>query len=293
MLLEVIVMGTSENADMIGDFLTDHGALSVTFEDGGEEALFQVGLNEAPLWRETRIHGFFDQETSLNHLLLKLAATLNQILSYQINSVEDINWVRMTQQKFPAQLFAQRLWVIPPWQTVEKTSDNVILQLNPGLGFGTGTHPTTALCLEWLASCDLTQQTVMDYGCGSGILGLAALALGAKKVWAVDHDPQALIATQNNAELNHFQPSVLQIVPPEQLPMLKADRIVANILANPLCDLAPILMDLLQPGGSLVLSGFLREEMDRVVQAYQPAMQVIDSVIRENWVRLHLETCMK
>jgi ribosomal protein L11 methyltransferase len=286
MLLKVIIAGNRENADMISDFLMDRGALSITFEDGGSQALFQEQLYEAPLWRETLIQAFFDEDAPLDFIFRELKAVLGKNIDPQVIQVKDQDWVQLTQQCFPPQLFGNCLWVAPSWETTEPPPGSAVLRLNPGLGFGTGTHPTTSLCLDWLTQQDLKHKTVIDYGCGSGILGLAALALGAEKVWAVDHDPQALTATQNNAELNHFSTPALSIVLPEQLPPGRADIILANILANPLCELAPILISHLAPAGRIALSGFFAEEVSKISKVYDEQLQMQSAQYRETWAML-------
>lgn len=287
--LKLIVTEAHENADFIADFLFERDALSITLEDGGAQALFQETLNETPLWKNTQIQAFFDEDAPIQTIIDELSIALSQAMNYQIEPVEDQDWVQITQKNFPPQLFADRLWIVPSWHSTKTLTHGAILHLNPGLGFGTGTHPTTSLCLTWLAQQDLTNKTVIDYGCGSGILGLAALALGAQKVWAIDHDPQALIATQNNAELNNFAKAALTIALPEDLPNIQADIILANILANPLCELAPQFMQHLKANGQLVLSGFLTEEIARLTHAYSPPLQPTDTATQENWVRLVLE----
>ncbi len=286
MLLKISIKSNADNADMISDFLMDRGALSVTFEDGGSQALFQEHLQEAPLWQETRIHAFFDEDAPLDFIFRELGTALGKMINPEVSPVEDQDWVQLTQQSFPPQLFGNRLWVAPSWDLTEPPAGAHILRLNPGLGFGTGTHPTTSLCLDWLARQDLAQATVIDYGCGSGILGLAALALGAEKVWAVDHDPQALTATQNNAELNHFSTPALSIVLPEQLPPARADIILANILANPLCELAPKLISHLAPAGRIALSGFFYEEVPKISKVYDEKLQMQSVQYRETWAML-------
>ena len=251
----------------------------MSLEDGGDQPLFQEMLNETPLWKDTQIHALFDESIPLDKILQELTAVLESPIDYKIETVIEENWVEKTQQSFPARCFANRLWVVP---------SGIVLRINPGLGFGTGAHPTTSLCLEWLAMQDLNDTTIIDYGCGSGILGLAALTLGAKKVWAIDHDPQALLATRNNAELNHFADTTFSILLPEQLPQIQAEIILANILANPLCELAPKLINHLAPQGKLVLSGFLVEEKERIINAYCPSLQVIETTIQDNWLRVVL-----
>ncbi len=276
-MLQLVIQTSAEQANQLSDFLAEEGALAVSLADAGDQPLFQEKLNETPLWRSTQINALFAEDFPLKQLIQNLEKLFSAPVHYQIESIVEQNWVEKTQENFPARCFANRLWVVP---------SGVALRINPGLGFGTGAHPSTALCLEWLAQQPLAHKTVIDYGCGSGILGLGALALGAEKVWAVDHDPQALTATRNNAELNSFAEAVLSIVLPEQLPQIQADIILANILANPLCELAPQLISYLAPHGQLVLSGFLAEEIERIVNAYSPALELTSSASQENWIRL-------
>jgi ribosomal protein L11 methyltransferase len=282
-LIKIIISADRDHAESISDFLMENGALSVTFEAGSSQELFQESLNEAPLWQQTQIHGFFAADTRVDALMLALTAALGKSFDYQTSIVEDQDWVQLTQENFPAQLFADRLWITPSWQEVSPVPGVAVLNLNPGLGFGTGAHPTTSLCLTWLAQQDLRGKTVIDYGCGSGILGLSALALGAKKVYAVDHDPQALTATRNNAQLNHFADADLSILLSEQLPPLQADIILANILANPLCELAPIFIDHLASAGQLTLSGFFTTEEPKIYEVYHPQLQLLQTHHQENW----------
>lgn len=277
-MLQLTVTVSAGQAEWVADFLTESGALAVILQDALDQPLFQEELHATPLWQQTKIQALFADDFVLDELINTLKHQLSSGVDCQIQILVEENWVQKTQQNFPARCFADKLWVAP---------SGAVLRINPGLGFGTGAHPTTALCLQWLAEqADLTQKTVIDYGCGSGILGLAALALGAQTVWAVDHDPQALLATKNNAELNHFPSGSLNIVLPEQLPMLQAEMILANILANPLCELADKLISCLAPQGQLVLSGFYAEEIDRITQAYTPTLKLISTEIQENWARL-------
>lgn len=254
------------------------GAAAVSMEDAGDQPLFQEKLHEAPLWNKIQIQALFSEEQDIQNILFELTK-LHAALDYKIESLAEENWVVKTQESFPVRCFSNRLWVVP---------SGVVLRINPGLGFGTGAHPTTALCLEWLAKQELNHKTMIDYGCGSGILGLAALTLGAEKVWAVDHDPQALTATRNNAELNHFPFSSLDIVLPQQLPDVKAEIILANILANPLCELAPTLISHLAESGCLILSGFLKKETEKVLNAYLPKLKLAATFSQDDWVMVVL-----
>ncbi|MBS0350789.1 MAG: 50S ribosomal protein L11 methyltransferase [Proteobacteria bacterium] len=279
-MLQVIIETTSSHAELLSDLLTEQGALAVSLSDAGDQPLFQEQPQQTPLWNNTKITALFENDYPVKEIIQHLEKLLETCLTYQVEAIAETDWVEKTQQTFSAHCFANKLWIVPSGITV---------RINPGLGFGTGEHPTTALCLEWLANQELTAKSVIDYGCGSGILGLSALALGAKKVWAVDHDPQALTATQNNAELNSFTPEALTIMLPEHLPEIKADIILANILANPLRELAPKLIALLAPGGSLVLSGFFLTETDAVVQAYKENLDLEDIVYKDNWARAILK----
>lgn len=278
----------SDEEEWISDFLIDREALSVGLVDAGDQPLFQEGLYESPVWKKIRINALFAEKNQALAAIETLKTVLDRKFEHELEEIQQQNWVQLTQRQFSPRCFADRLWIVPAWEEGDSFS-GAVLRIEPGLGFGTGSHPTTALCLDWLAQQELSGKTVLDYGCGSGILGLAALTLGAQAVWAIDHDPQALAATGNNAALNLFSEDALHIVFPEQLPNIKADIILANILANPLCELAPHLIERLQPSGVLVLSGFLEKETDRVIEAYQPILQLIDKQIRDDWVRAVLK----
>src|SRR3990167_6340860 len=189
-------------AEEIADLLNEHGALSVSFNDAGNQALFQLTPDDTPLWSQTKITALFLQTVNIELILQHIKqSTSHTMMDYQISTLQDQDWVRQTQQNFPPQCFSEILWVIPSWCNSNHYGNHTI-KIDPGLAFGTGTHPTTALCLEWLAQHPPRDMTVIDFGCGSGILSLAALAMGAKEVYAIDHDPQALQATKNNPE--HF-----------------------------------------------------------------------------------------
>lgn len=285
---KLILNISSEWAEIVSEILSEHQALAVTLQDNGDQPLFQVIPQETPLWQDTRVEALFSENFPLLKIIHDLENLLKAPVPYQVEILAEENWVEKSQANFPVLNFADRLWIVPPWREAPPNVET-LLRINPGLGFGTGTHPTTALCLKWLVQRQtLTGKMVVDYGCGSGILGLAALALGASQVWAVDHDPQALTATRNNAELNQFSDDHLLIVPPEDLVAVKADIILANILANPLCDLSTHLISSLAPGGSLILSGFLETERPRLLQAYTPMLKVVSEAIEEHWIRLEL-----
>jgi ribosomal protein L11 methyltransferase len=185
---------------------------------------------------------------------------------------------------FKPMAFGKRLWICPSWHT-PPDKDAVNIFLDPGLAFGSGTHPTTALCLEWLEGCPLQDKDLIDYGCGSGILAIAGLKLGAQHAWGVDNDPQALKASQVNAEKNSVKERLITYLP-EQMPDIEADVLVANILANPLIELRDKLAHLVRPGGHIALSGILEEQQEQVMQAYSEHFQMAPATIKEGWVRL-------
>lgn len=271
--------------DPLSDLLHEMGALAITLEAHTQEELFEPPPNETPLWDSTSLHALFELDTHIPALLPLLEETLApEKFAYQITEVAEENWQKRVQDTFHATCFSHRLWVYPSWQPPPTEDTLPRLLLDPGLAFGTGTHPTTALCLEWLAETIQGGETVIDYGCGSGILGLAALKLGARTVWAVDNDPQALEATEENARRN--AETQIQAVLPTALPPLQVDILIANILANPLIALAPHFATCLAAGGKIALSGILAEQAEQVMQAYLPWFRFDPPVQKEQWVRL-------
>ena len=224
-----------------------------------------------PLWQQTKVHGLFTAETDLVEIVKELQTHLgtSSNLHYQIITIADKDWQKEYQNNFKAICINNRLWICPSWDDVTPdTEKTAIVKLDPGLAFGTGSHATTRLCLEWLAKHLANQSLIIDYGCGSGILGIAALKLGAHQVWAVDNDAQALQSTRNNALHNDLSKDQLITVQPEKLPQIQADLLVANILALPLIELAEKFASILKPNGEIVLSGILSEQRAMILSAY-------------------------
>lgn len=276
------------HAEILSEALTELGALSVSFLDAEDEPIFQIGPGETPLWKQTKVEALFEEKTTIETIISALRKENKDFLDldFHVEKIENKDWVRITQQQFHPQQYGNALWICPAWVNTDDLS-NTIVKIDPGLAFGTGTHPTTALCLEWLANHFPKNKSVIDYGCGSGILSLAALALGATTVYAVDHDAQALIATENNAKLNTFyDPERLIISLPENCQAQKVDIVLANILANPLIELASSLIHFLKPNGILVLSGILEKEIDRVATIYDKMLKRIDTTVQDEWARL-------
>lgn len=274
--------------EALSAFFESAGALSVTLEDAADQPLFEPDPGATPLWSSTRVVALFPAGLDQAALRRRLAGTFGAPAGRRlsVDTLKDRDWERAWLDAFHPMRFGQRLWVCPAGQRPEKPDDAVIVDLDPGLAFGTGTHPTTALCLQWLDAHPPLGRRVLDYGCGSGILGIAALKLGAARVWATDIDAQALEATRENARRNGVEAG-LSIGLPSALPEQPVDGVLANILANPLIELAPRLAQYLGPGGDLVLSGILAEQAGEVAAAYRPWFEFGPPRVEAGWVCLH------
>jgi ribosomal protein L11 methyltransferase len=275
-----------QHADALEDALLEAGALCVTLNDNADQPLFEPGVGETPLWDSTQICGLFDAEHDIDAVLAHLQNVLGEIPQHHIDILEDKDWVREWMAHYQPMRFGERLWICPSW-TPPPDPNAVNLLLDPGLAFGTGTHPTTALCLRWLDAQDLKGKTVIDYGCGSGILAIAALLLGAEHALCVDNDPQALTATRDNAERNNIDLSRLTICLPQHTPDTKADVFIANILAGPLISLAEKFASLSKPNAPIVLSGILANQANTVSDAYSEWFDMQPAVQDEDWIRLN------
>lgn len=254
--------------EALEDALLEVGALSVTYQDAADQPILEPGLNETPLWDELIILALFSAEIDAKATLAQLESLFALPLPrHKVEILEDKDWVREWMASFKPIQFGQRLWICPSWCEVPDPAA-VNIMLDPGLAFGTGTHPTTAMCLRQLDKMDLRGKTVIDYGCGSGILAIAALLLGAESVVCVDNDPQALTATMDNAARNCIGKDRISAYLPDAEPQQPVDIVLANILAGPLVELSPKLMSLMQPGGEIVLSGLLDEQRQLILPAY-------------------------
>ncbi len=290
--LQLSLTTSKERAPLIEALFDNMGALSTTLTDAGDDPILEPGLGETPLWQATTVTALFEGERDPDELRCLVGQSLNADCSRQleITPLETRAWERAWMADFHPMPFGRRLWVCPAGQR-PAAGNAIALELDPGLAFGTGTHPTTALCLEWLDGTDLEDQTVLDFGCGSGILAIAALLLGARQAVATDHDPQALQATRDNARKNRVE-SRLAVKTPEQLSAIQADILLANILAGTLIQLEPRLAAQLKPGGRLLLSGILVEQADAVSQAFSRHFRMRPPTTREGWVALEgIRTC--
>ncbi len=285
---QISVITDKPTATKVSDFFTELGAVSVTYMDAEDKPVYEPAPGETKIWEHTKVIALFelDAEPELVKTVLYGQFSVEQLTDWSTEILEDQTWERAWMEHYQPMKFADRLWVCPTDQEVSEAG-TICLTLDPGLAFGTGTHATTALCLEWLASHDLTDKIIIDYGCGSGILAVAALLLGAKQVHAIDIDPQAITATLANAEKNQVQ-NKIKCYLPEEFVAFQADTVVANILAQPLCELSSSISKLVKPFGQLVLSGILNEQADIVIAAYQQhGIQMQVPISQGDWCRLN------
>ncbi|CZT30859.1 50S ribosomal protein L11 methyltransferase [Pseudomonas cerasi] len=284
--LQVRLAISPEQAETYEDALLEVGAVSVTFMDAEDQPIFEPELNTTPLWANTHLLALFEADTNAEMALAHLSLlTGEELPEHSAEVIEDQDWERSWMDNFQPMCFGKRLWIVPSWHAAPQP-DAVNLLLDPGLAFGTGTHPTTALCLEWLDGQDLEGCNVLDFGCGSGILAIAALLLGAEQAVGTDIDVQALEASRDNAGRNNIAAERFPLYLPEDLPPQQADVLVANILAGPLVSLAPQLATLIRTGGRLALSGILAEQGEEVAAAYAESFDLDPIANRDGWVRI-------
>lgn len=285
-----IIETAEESVEILSEALMEVGALAVDVQDAAagtedERPIFaEPGEAPAAGWRINRVGALFAVDADLYELVPEAlaAAGLAPTAAFSIERVEDADWVRLTQSQFNPIPITPRLWIVPSWH-VPPDPEAINIALDPGVAFGTGAHPTTRLCLRWLAETVTPEADVLDYGCGSGILAIAAMKLGAARACGIDIDPQAVQAAQQNAQQNSVE---ITWATAEQDVAGPAQIVVANILANPLTVLAPLLARLTRPGGLIALSGILVEQADAVLEAYTPAFDMTRAAIDEGWVLL-------
>lgn len=266
--IQIKLRTTNQSADTIAELLEQLGALAVSYTDAEDSPILEPKPGERRLWPNTEVTGLLEQGTDPKPILAVLKQLLGDHIPMVATTLEDKNWIRAWMDQFKPLKFGQHLWICPSWLSVDE-KDSVVVMLDPGLAFGTGTHPTTSLCLSYLDSLDLKDKDVLDYGCGSGILAIAALKLGAKSATGVDIDEQALIASKENAKRNGVEDKLQLIMGTDKkLDLPQFPITVANILAGPLAELEPIIASLTQSGGKLALSGILTEQSDSVIEAY-------------------------
>lgn len=283
---QLTVLAAGNQVELLEELLFLANAQAVTLVDNGNTPILEPPVGSHPVWPQTQVKALFYDERPHSEILGDIAiyfrrANIQIELPNELTPLPDQDWLRASLDSFkPIKIGG--FWIKPSWIADPIPEDLTLLNLDPGLAFGTGMHPTTQLCLEWLSANPPLGQTIMDFGCGSGILGIAAGCVGADQVTGLDIDPQALTATKKNAELNGL---VVETVLPNQIPSRRYDVVIANILANPLIELADTLNGLTVPGGKIVLAGLLDEQTDQVRAAYR-AITFDTDVSKEGWTRL-------
>ena len=288
--LQLTLEATHSNSEQLSDLLTQAGAASVTLQDAHDEPIFEPPPGSTPLWKELLLTGLFEADIDVDSVLGFIKNQYGELPSYKLNPLEDKDWIRAWMDDFKPMRFGQRLWICPSWHTPPEPQA-VNIMLDPGLAFGTGTHPTTSLCLQWLDQSSIFTDPieVIDYGCGSGILGVAAGLLGAARIYAVDLDPQALLATRANAEKNQVADKITTFSVNEfkqQHKSLQCPLLLANILAAPLVELSSMLASHVAPKGKIVLSGILAEQAEKVSSAYQQWFNIDEITQEDDWIRI-------
>lgn len=284
---EVSVSVVREHSALAECVLEQQGALAITLEDDADHPVLEPGPGETPLWPTVHVRGLFEADADREKITeaLQAVSSINRPQLIRWRELGDQDWERAWMERFQPMKFGRSLWIVPTGMQIPFDARNTEIHLDPGLAFGTGTHPTTALCLEWLDSQDVTGRRIVDYGCGSGILGIAAALKGAARVVCVDNDPQALQATAANAARNGVA-DIIECRSPEDYFESAADVVLANILAGPLIELCPLLTSSLKNPGWIVLSGILQEQSEAVVRVYSQACTEVKSDSLDGWVRL-------
>ena len=284
--LQLLIDVGRERSSIVEDAIVECGAVSVTLEDAADQPIYAPGIGEQPLWDNCTAKALFPASTDTNAINQQLSDLLEPAPAMHWELLEDKDWSEEWKKYFQPLKCGTRLWICPSW-TDPPEPYAINLSLDPGLAFGTGSHPTTHLCLRWLDQQDLAGKIVIDYGCGSGILGIAALLLGAEKVYAIDNDPQALLASRDNAQRNQIADDRLMTFLPEDVPTgLNAEVMLANILAAPLIQLAPVISDLTAIDGLLCLSGLLESQVDDVSESYLAHFDFSTAAIQSDWSQL-------
>jgi ribosomal protein L11 methyltransferase len=269
--------------------LNSVGALSISLKDAADQPLLEPAPGNTPLWDSLVVEALFDAGTPVKQLIEQLLQKLPDLNTGQITSkiIENKAWERVWMDRFKPMSFGNRLWIYPH-HIQPQDNDTVNVFLDPGLAFGTGTHSTTALCLQWLDAQNLAGKTLLDYGCGSGVLAIAALKLGAKKVYAVDIDEQALLATRENAKLNQVIERI-EIFDADELPAIQVDIVLANIISSILISLRKTLTQATRPGGALIMSGLLENQADDIRQVYADDFSIATPQQHEDWCLLECQ----
>jgi ribosomal protein L11 methyltransferase len=272
--------------DLISEVLMGLGSLSITYSDAQDDAIYEPPVGQTPLWNCVKVNALFSSEVNQKFIETSIVEICN-IVVIETLELKDRVWEDECKKDFSSMRFGKRLWVCPSWDTETKFStDSLLINIDPGLAFGTGAHQTTTLCLEYLDLNPPKNLQVIDFGCGTGVLAIAAARLGAKNVLAIDNDPQAVLSSKENVSKNNCENIVSTIHSIDQKEGIKCDLLIANILANPLVEFEPLFSDLVCSNGLLLLSGILKEQVDRVVNCYSVNFSNIEVVNKNEWFRI-------
>ena len=272
--------------DLVSEVLMGLGSVSITYSDALDDAIYEPPVGQTPLWDNVKVNALFSSEVNQKSIETSISDICNIVVIDTV-TLKDRVWEEECQKDFPSMRFGKRLWVCPSWDTESILSnDSILIHMDPGLAFGTGTHQTTSLCLEYLDSNPPKNLHVIDFGCGTGILAIAAAKFGAKSVIAIDNDPQAVLSSKENVAKNKCENTITSIHSINQGSDRKCDLLIANILANPLVELEPLFSDLVHTNGMLLLSGILKEQVDRVVKCYSINFSNIEVANKGEWFRI-------
>ena len=272
--------------DLVSEVLMGLGSVSITYSDALDDAIYEPPVGQTPLWDNVKVNALFSSEVNQKSIETSISDICNIVVIDTV-TLKDRVWEEECQKDFPSMRFGKRLWVCPSWDAESILSnDSIVIHMDPGLAFGTGTHQTTSLCLEYLDSNPPKNLRVIDFGCGTGILAIAAAKFGAKSVIAIDNDPQAVLSSKENVAKNKCENTITTIHSINQGNDRKCDLLIANILANPLVELEPLFSDLVHTNGMLLLSGILKEQVDRVVKCYSINFSNIEVANKGEWFRI-------
>ena len=275
-----------QQADLVSEILMGLGSISISYSDSQDNAIFEPPVGETPLWESIQVKALFQSEVDINLVADTLSESCN-IKIVDSLKVEDKIWEEECQKDFPSMQFGKNLWVCPSWDSKKMSSeDAIVINMDPGLAFGTGTHQTTSLCLEFLDENPPIGLTAIDFGCGTGILAIAAAKLGAIRVTAIDNDPQAVTSSYENVKKNHCEDIVKTLHTDEKFKYKPCDLLMANILANPIIEFEPLFSEIVKPNGTIVLSGILEEQVEKVIDCYSKNFNNIKTYNKSEWFRI-------
>ena len=276
-----------QQADLVSEVLIGLGSISITYKDAYDEAIYEPPVGQTPLWDDVEINALFSSDINQESIKDSIFEICNIKVLTSLN-LKDRAWEEEFKKDFQPMKFGQRLWVFPSWESqIKLPNDSIIVNMDPGLAFGTGTHQTTSLCLNYLDANPPIDMKVIDFGCGTGILAIAAAKLGASSLLAIDNDPQAVIACKENVINNHCEGLIKTIHSNNLVIKEKCDLLIANILTNPLIELAPLFASLVNPNGALLLSGILKQQVDKVLDCYKEYFFDIEVANIDEWYRIN------